>query len=432
MRFVQAAALVSAVICSDAALSQEVVTNEPLRKDQIIGTLPVLALRKLPVDKVISPANNPNYEWMVSYPAVVKAALTSEKLPEPTKSIFKGLDSSDPTVSPSTKKIAFDKAVELWTSGMPENLKNTYLGDHIDGKSKLLSYVPSATDTTTDKLTSITFDDGSTAQVDANAVGRILASNKIIQSGEKRAGAAATPADLNLNTYFANDIQATYYPLKVVAGVKTDTENLAAINTAIQQASYDLPVAAAVLINEGEAGFGRPLPYTSKDKSLSVAPTLARRYDIYWVELAVSPSEELIQNIVELRYDFAIKGIDALALDLQPARIGVETSIEGTAKTPTVKVGEVEVGEMFSRTIQYKYIRPTILAHGVLTSSLGWIFTGESLDASTKRMFAVIGVPKGSKQISATLALAAKCKRYLGLESWWATTGPIPQTIKLP
>ena len=72
---------------------------------------------------------------------------------------------------------------------------------------------------------------------------------------------------------------------------------------------------------------------------------------------------------------------------------------------PTVKVGDVEVGEVFSRTVEYRYIRPTILGHGLQTSSFGWIFTGESPDASAKRMFAVIGVPRGTKEITAKFQL---------------------------
>ena len=83
-----------------------------------------------------------------------------------------------------------------------------------------------------------------------------------------------------------------------------------------------------------------------------------------------------------------------------PERVGTEINVTDKASVPTVKVADVEVGEMFSRTIEYRYIRPTILGHGVQTPSFGWIFTGELLDASVKRMFAVIGVPKGTKEIT--------------------------------
>jgi hypothetical protein len=50
----------------------------------------------------------------------------------------------------------------------------------------------------------------------------------------------------------------------------------------------------------------------------------------------------------------------------------------------------------------------------VQTSSFGWIFSDEALDASTKKMFAAIGTPNGTKRIDIKMNLAAKFKGYLG------------------
>jgi hypothetical protein len=182
----------------------------------------------------------------------------------------------------------------------------------------------------------------------------------------------------------------------------------------------------------GEAGLGQPLPFTAKDKSLTVEPSLVRRYDIYWIDLAFSPSEELLGNATELRYDIAMLDNDTIALDLVPMRFGHEVEQKDGMSVPGIKVGEIEVGEMFSRTVEYRHLVPTVLSHGLLTQSFGWTFTGDSLDASAKRMFAVIGVPKGTKQVKTKITLEAKCRTYVGFASEWASTGPTPYTITLP
>jgi hypothetical protein len=79
----------------------------------------------------------------------------------------------------------------------------------------------------------------------------------------------------------------------------------------------------------------------------------------------------------------------------------------------------VEIGEMFSRAVEYKYIKPTILGPGIQTPSFGWIFKDDALDASAKRLFVVVGVPKKAKQIETTMQFAAKLKTYGGLTSEW-------------
>ena len=115
-----------------------------------------------------------------------------------------------------------------------------------------------------------------------------------------------------------------------------------------------------------------------------------------------------------------------------PERVGTEINNTDKATAPTVKVGEVEVGEVFSRTVEYRYIRPTILGYGLQTASFGWIFTGKSLDASAKKIIAVIGVPKGTKEITTKFQLAAKVVKFMRLASNWASTGPTQYKISLP
>ena len=62
--------------------------------------------------------------------------------------------------------------------------------------------------------------------------------------------------------------------------------------------------------------------FTAAEKSLKVEPSLLRKYDIYWMQLAISPTEELIQNIDELRYDITIDNPNVLAMAIVPERVG--------------------------------------------------------------------------------------------------------------
>lgn len=437
MQFLPFAALATLLLCQ-AAESQEVVTNEPLAQDQLIATLPVLALRELDIDKVIITAKiNSNNTWMISGPAAVGSVLSSEQIPQQVKgeierTAYRPIDEWKPS-----QKKAMASAVDTWVGqlrfGRPSG-GSDHTSD-IETKSRLISILPRAKDAKADKLTPIDFGNGSQGVVNFNVVERILAVNKIIQTSGSmgsKSNASERSAILDLNTEFAEAIQDTYYPLKTIPFLKTDVERLSAVNNAIQEAAYQPPVAEALLINQGEVDFGIPLAFTAKEKSLQVEPSLLRRFDIYWIQLAVSPHEELLHNVTELRYDIAMSDSGTIALDLVPTRYGIEVTAADKAGTPAITVGDVEVGEMFSRTIQYKYIRPTILSHGLQTPSFGWTFTGESLDASAKRMFVVIGVPRGSKQVNSKISLEAKCSSSFGLAYQWASTGPTEYRIPLP
>jgi hypothetical protein len=452
MRAVLIAPIVLQFFCG-AVFCQEVVTNEPLEKSETIATLPLFALRQLPVDQIIIPADNRKSEWAMSTSAAVESALSNSSKAESDgmKTTYRDLADSnlsrDQWRSPKYSTIV--KAVDIWQQDyMKKSLefaKNPQLLDTQDDtgrKLRLEAFVPKAINVSVDnpptaiinkrrvpdEAVDITY-------ADPDAIGYIFALNKIIKENKNGSPSAAInsyPEDFLLDKEFANNIQETYSPIKAIYTFKSDSDRLPAVSNAIQQATLNLPVAAATLITEGDAGFGIPLVFTAAEKSLKVEPSLLRTYDIYWIQLAISPTEELIQNINELRYDITIDNPNVLAMAIVPERVGTEINNTDKAAVPTVTVGNVEVGEVFSRTVEYKYIRPTILGYGLQTSSFGWIFTGESLDASAKRMVAVIGVPKGTKEITAKFQLAAKVVKFMRLASDWASTGPTQYKISLP
>jgi hypothetical protein len=59
-------------------MCQELVSDEPLRQDQLLATLPMLGLRKLPADKAITAGTAENGGWIFSPTTVVGSALSTD------------------------------------------------------------------------------------------------------------------------------------------------------------------------------------------------------------------------------------------------------------------------------------------------------------------------------------------------------------------
>ena len=118
MRFLFPVALAAVAVCH-AAWCQEVVTDEPLAKKQLIATLPLLALPKLDVDKIITTTANKNPNtWMISPPAAISSVLASDQLPKDLKQVVDGIpkgDSNIETWQPKQKE-AIASAIEQWKS----------------------------------------------------------------------------------------------------------------------------------------------------------------------------------------------------------------------------------------------------------------------------------------------------------------------------
>ncbi len=234
--------------------------------------------------------------------------------------------------------------------------------------------------------------------IDPNGIGTIIAINKTLTQGLNYSQKGEVPKFIIKREIRYGSGKCDTVPISFIKSDSRELDKISAVSNGVQIASSQLPVAASLLVGEGDAGIGIPLAFTSTEKRLTVVPTLSRSYDIYWLQFAVNPSEELVDNINELRYDVELETKNSIVLDIVPIRVGIEENVTNKGAIPEVRIGDVEVGEMFSRTVEYKFIRPTIIGHGVQTSSFGWIFSDEAVDASTKRMFAVAGVPKGTRE----------------------------------
>jgi hypothetical protein len=396
-------------ICN-AADCQEIASAEPLTKSEIFATLPVLAFKKIPIDKVIE-SNASLDDWKIDENVYIGSIISARQTP----------------ISADLKQI-YNRKSELILSQQSQFSSQ----DDKDRKYQLNKFVESDVGTADIAVVPLTGNNQKNrVQVDLEATKYMLAMNNSMKY-QYIGSSTKSKEDRSLDAGFARNLQHAYSPITSITASSPEVDKVEAVSNGVQLASLDLPTAVSLLLREGQAGVGKPLVFTATEKQLKVEPSLLREYDIYWLQLAVSPSEDLVDRSTELRYDVSIETPNCMVMALVPVILGTEVRASDKLNAPSVKVGEVEVGEMFSRTVEYKYIKPTILGHGIQTSSFGWIFKDDALDASAKRLFVVVGVPKKAKQIETKMQFAAKLKTYGGLASEWGSTGQTPYTIQLP
>jgi hypothetical protein len=154
---------------------------------------------------------------------------------------------------------------------------------------------------------------------DPDAIGYILAANKAIKLGKTSTNLeidlhSNSNLDLHIESDLVMGLRSVYHPMKSIDSSSSEIDRISAVSDGIQLASTDLPIATSVLTREGDAGIGTPLVFTAADKKLKVEASLLRGYDIYWIQLAINPSEELISRSSELRYDITIDTPNCLVL----------------------------------------------------------------------------------------------------------------------
>jgi hypothetical protein len=356
-------------------VSQEHVSDEPLGQAEIMATLPVLGLRKLPTDQVITATNKEKRGWIFSPTAAVAAALCADKkCSQRLNEYYYHLFSNEPTAA-----VAWLKSNNNESATAVRKEMGSWEETYIDKASFIMAdrdqFLSKSDGERKSQLNKLLQTDGSSVfrkafmpptglkfggAFDPDAVGYILAANRAIKTGTKPVDTDVV-SDLYLDSNFVNDLRGVYYPLKAVNSQAPEIEKIAAVSNGIQSATSDLPVAASVLTREGDAGIGVPLAFSAAENNLRVEPSLLKRYDIYWIQLAISPSEELIEHSIELRYDVTIETPNCLVMDVVPIRVGPEVSTSEKASIPDVKVGEVEVGEMFRERSSINTFAPQFL-----------------------------------------------------------------------
>ena len=106
---------------------------------------------------------------------------------------------------------------------------------------------------------------------------------------------------------------------------------------------------------------------------------------MYWVEFALSPGDDFASRSTELFFSVVLNDPSSIALELVPLRYGTNSKVTTNLQSPDVSVesagNRISVGKVYEQTIEYSYLKPTILATGLRDSSFGWIMKDDMVDA---------------------------------------------------
>ncbi len=83
------------LLLSAPVFSQELVSNEPLSLDHMLGRFPVLAMRQLPVEKLIVRSKENQNNFVLDPKAVIFSALNSKELSPGVKASFYDMSRAD-------------------------------------------------------------------------------------------------------------------------------------------------------------------------------------------------------------------------------------------------------------------------------------------------------------------------------------------------
>jgi hypothetical protein len=201
---------------------------------------------------------------------------------------------------------------------------------------------------------------------------------------------------------YAQSIDNIYRNLLFLKNVSTPTDArvvFAAIKDDVTQ--YDA-LQRSFLENIGEITFGTPVVYTAKEKNLIIPESIRRSHDVYWIDLVVTYRVPDPKDLVEMAFNVAVPE-QSVALKLIPLRFGVEMNRsvkEGVPETSIEYGGtKVSFGEVFSDTVVYTFLKPTIEAYGEGERKFSWKMSGEAVSAGSHRFVAILEVPRGTKNV---------------------------------
>ncbi len=172
----------------------------------------------------------------------------------------------------------------------------------------------------------------------------------------------------------------------------------------------------ALLRNMGEITFGWPVVYTAKEMKLILPASVELKFDTYWLELSATFRDLSARNLEELAINFAVPD-GSLALELVPTVVALPIIKEKKIRTPDIGVEirgvKVTVGEFFSRTVSYTYLKPIVEAFGLRESRFSWTLRDQAVRAGSHKFVVIIGVPKGKDGTEIAMSAHIKSKGYL-------------------
>jgi hypothetical protein len=166
-----------------------------------------------------------------------------------------------------------------------------------------------------------------------------------------------------------------------------------------QLAAYPL-MFDALKVELSPISFGKPLSVPAEEQGLKIPPSISRRYDVYWLEFALSLREIRSSDVEEVLFDVRFPN-DVIALELIPLLYGKERQVVQSESTPPITVAgrgaAVTIGEFYKQTVTFTTLEPTIVAVGLRESNVAWRLRDEAIRLGSQKFIAIVGVPKDAR-----------------------------------
>ena len=401
------AGIASQTMSSSIALGQIIVDSQlPIAGRDVLAVTPAYAFRKLPADVIV--ASRQGGEWLLNSDVLLNLAKHDPKVSYDARLKI----GDDQSVDTSLKLAAIRAAADRYSSGL-----RLTSGAAVAAQPEIVTYESSHS--------------SSTESVDTEAIHNILeyvSLNRVVTITGSTLG-------LVLDPQFGALLHDVYADVNRDGNRNFDVLGPTSLAKTMEKAASDKRVASAVLVAVGNAVFGKPLVYPAKEKKLVVEPTISQQYDVYWVEFAFSPGEEFANRNSELFFSVTINDPSSIALQLIPLRYGNTNKSTTSLQSPEISAeaegNKVSLGKVYEQTVEYSYLRPTILATGLQDSSFGWILKDDMVDASSKRLIAILGITKGTKAITITLAVSGHMRNWIPFQASVSSTTPVDYNLHL-
>ena len=227
----------------------------------------------------------------------------------------------------------------------------------------------------------------------------------------------ATPTvfGVKVDSRFAKDVTTLYDSLENVAEHSAQPAGIIRFTQLKQEANRNGLVAAVTNVELGNVDVGRPYIFPAKEKNMTIEPSILRQFDVYWLQFAINPREDLRDKVDEISFVVALRTKDSEALALLPLRFGDEQKHTQRTNVPEIDIkapsgAGVKIGQIYGQEIEFKSLKPSIVATGLQSPNFSWTLYNEMVDMSAKRLVAIIGIPKKTMKIAFDLIVSAKAK----------------------
>lgn len=399
-----ALALMNSPICA-----QIVIDDAPLTQDEILAEVPIIGYRSFPKEALV--ALDPKKDQWAIDGAILYAAAAN-----------------DPDLLAKAGKSAID--INSLSLQQLLELYKKFAGDDVPkcdqyGTFRVCQGSLGAGTVIHFKNTSRFYDTALDPQVVrlAFASDKGALKNSTVQTLPISNSSGSPALGVSIDAGYAKTANDLYGSVNKASGTSLNPSTAFAFSKTAEVTSKKLSEVTALLITKVD--IGHPLVFPAKEKGLKIEPSISKAFDVYWLQMAINPREDLRSSLSELSFFVSLKTRDSEALDLVPLRFGQEVSTKEEHGPPEIKV-EVEgtgvsVGKFYSQEITYKSLKPTIVGTGLQAAEFGWSLSDEMLDMSGKRLIAIIGVPKNARKLELQMVVSAKTKPQL----WGAVQGNV-------